>query len=382
MTITKPNAPFSLAKPMATLAMAAQLLTVNMDTLHFRTRPFGHSPISPIITQDGKPALETMTRLAEAVGLTLEELSAAQTDKIMKVFDTYSDFFENYPLFAEAAEIECRFPNVSQLLQRYGESDFVEENALIAYGTIQKNLLDTLKVADPELVGRKNGADFIEIGYLESQNFCSFKQLESMVECYLTMVERVCELFDKTLTTSLTDSEISEYNILVTAVGAKDPAYRTINLYHSVVQKLKTLYLEEGFSSKQLHFREDFEPFKAIQFCMNESLSERYMMEIPQAKKRLGEYANLVANIRCYYRWVPEAQTELLETPTFDNAPCEYDHPEYICYDLPKTTQKRLEQDFFIRLLSDLSLKFPFEELPVTDPLAAKARYDALVAHI
>lgn len=378
-SITTKEAIFSLAKMMATIVGLSHLLSVGFGAVRNRARSYIDATFTEIVEPDGSVNVELLTRLAEALGLTFEQLANGETQHVIETFEKYMDFFENHIKFNEISKAGCKLPDVAELKLAYGLKDFKENAEPITFKKIQNRMLEELALIDDDVVDKKDGCNFIEIAYIGSKKLCEFEGIVPMMECYLGMIERVKVLFDKALHGELTQDELTEYNILVTATGAKDPYYRPIGLYYGTLQKLKPLYLSEGFTSEQLLFREDLEPWRVVEFSQNPELAERYLKTLPQSNKYLRYFCKAVSNFRCYFRWVEIEQDELWDTPSLDKEPNPYDdkQTEFIKFDLPKSLEEQLGQAEAISFLVDLSHNHP----PVTIEANAEAmrlRHNAL----
>lgn len=374
------EAVYSLAKIMATIFGLSHLLSVSVGALRNRARPYIDATFTQIVKSDGSIDVDLLTHLAEAIGLTFEQLSNGETQHVIDISEKYMDFFENYIRFTELSMAGCRLPNIEAMQLAYAGESFDETKANIALGVLQNRIAEELKHIDDDIVKKKDGCEFIEIGYIKSFKLCEFEGIVPMLKCYLVMIQRVKSLFEKALQVDLTQDEVTEYNILVTATGMKDPYYRPIGLYYSTLQKLKPVYLAENFTSKQLLFREDLEPWRAIQFVQNPELAEHYLQTVPQAKKYLSRFSKVLSNFRCYFRWVDKPCEEYWQIPSLNDEPNEYDDSsEYVKFDLPKTAREQLGQTDAIEALSELSHNYPPEQTP-EDAMAMKRRYDALHA--
>lgn len=190
---------------------------------------------------------------------------------------------------------------------------------------IVERLISLLRDVDKSLPGTfHEGAGITNLS-ISTTNFFSYHNISRMVRSYIDMVNRAKELFYKAWDTELSDEEVHEYNLLVSALGLQDRAYINKYLYYDLLRDFIKTYKAEGYQNFSTYVRMDHHFIPAFWACTgfvkNKALVQRFIDVCPDAKREMSEFALNASQFQCSFIWSdakrvhfsPEEEEELDE---------------------------------------------------------------------
>lgn len=242
-----------------------------------------------------------LEKASEILGTDIESIISFDADAISKYYDKYV-YFKLYPEAVEAYN------------QQWAKS--TDENPR-NLNDIKKEILDITKKYDSYFPGIYHEDADIERPIISTRIFASFSKSKELWESYIEMVETAQRYFSKVVFEDniLDDTEIKEYNFLVTVLHIMDPFIRQ-PLYYSALERLCELYRSEGhkefysfakielglFTTTEIH------PWCFEETACNREIIQKYVNIHPviggkYAKDYLLQYVMEVKNLHCIFSW-------------------------------------------------------------------------------
>ena len=174
-------------------------------------------------------------------------------------------------------------------------------------GNLKKRTEDWLEKQEKELPGSIHPGAEMEHFHANTVYICHYERIKEMLACFVFMVDRGKELFFKALEQDLTEEEICEYNLIVTATGIRDRHYNLHGLYYRYLEKFRSLYISENgkdfFDYVVLYKDISFQPWKFAEIIEDRALMERYLSLVPRAKMLMQIFAIEGTRFKCSFTW-------------------------------------------------------------------------------
>ena len=182
---------------------------------------------------------------------------------------------------------------------------------------IRKRMMGMLEDVDGYLPGTcHKGAEIVQFSY-QTNHFFSFPRIGELIGSFMDLVSRAKELFFKAWEAVLDESEIREYNFLVTVLRLVDNISPHA-IYYENLQRLIPVYRSEGFQGNKeeffdiahLKFCEHFAPWSCREFFEVPDLAQIYAAYYSNAKRAMFEFGRSVKYFSCRFRWSDEVLPE------------------------------------------------------------------------
>lgn len=247
---------------------------------------------------------------AMILGITPEEIlsrdkSAAERWGKKFPFAVYYRQFESAEFIAGKGEdwIDDRLLQII-----FGESVSMHERYDVA--DVHKRVIEFLKKADKFMPGVYHEGAEIQDFEFNTNQFFSFPKIKEMLESLYYSIARAKELYFKIWHGELNESEILEYNFLVSVLDLFD-AIIPRKLYYANLKRMIPVYRNQGFSGKEeelndlvrIKFLNYFKPWSCREFVDSPELAQKYADLYPLAKRKMFDFGESVKTFECYFKW-------------------------------------------------------------------------------
>lgn len=267
---------------------------------------------------------QAVAHAAKVLGIRVKDIMADNDAVLQKWLKKYPYFMYVTPfnLAYEKTYYNSEFDKVHLLEvifeQKYDKSDITR----FQYDNVILRLKSQLKEFDEVLSGAyHHGASITNLS-IDTENFCKFDKIHEMVHSFISMINKVVELFIKAVQDVLNNEEKSEYDLLVSVLGLRDRSYTKGYLYYDNLIKVKDLYktvtAENFYDSIIFKHGLDFQPWRCSDFVNDKKLVTEYLAAIPHANCVMRKYANKALNFICSFVWsdTKEYETILVKKTT------------------------------------------------------------------
>lgn len=290
---------------------------LSYDQFFFEVDEFGDAETIPLVTK-GVISEKILNRAAEILGLSPKDILSCNKEAAWKWYRKFP-FFELLNEFhicyhrsyqgevpAEEILLKAIFGGDLDIPERYNSEN------------IRNRMMEMLKDVDGYLPGTcHEGADVVQFAY-ETNHFFSFPKIGELIGSFMDLVSRARELFFKAWEVALDESEIKEYNFLVTTLRLVDNI-APHSIYYENLQKLIPVYRSEGFKGKKeeffdivhLKFCEHFAPWNCKEFSENPDLAQLYASCYSNAKSAMFKFGRSVRYFSCRFKWSDETLPNL-----------------------------------------------------------------------
>jgi len=142
--------------------------------------------------------------------------------------------------------------------------------------------------------------------YISTQTFCKYEQIRTMTETYISAYHMADQLFSKAWNGELGESEIQDYNFIVSMLGIRDK-FLSRYLHYDWLKAILPHYKEEGPCSLAYHTTflsyRTFTPWVCSDFLQNTDLAQELVNINPSAKQMMREHAMRVSKFECRFTW-------------------------------------------------------------------------------
>ena len=267
--------------------------------------------------ENGEIDLQAVAHAAKVLGIHVNDIMTDNDAALQKWLKKYPYFVYVGPfnLAYEKTYYNSEFDKVHffEVIfeQKYDKSDITR----FQYDNIILRLKSQLKEFDKVLPGfYHHGANITNLS-IDTENFCEFDKIHDMVHSFISMINRIIELFIKAVQYVLNIEEISEYNLLVSVLGLRDINYPKGYLYYDTLINVRHLYksvtTENFYDSIIFQHGLDFQPWRCSDFVNDKKLVTEYLSAIPHANAAMRKHASNVLNFICDFVW---SDTEEYET--------------------------------------------------------------------
>lgn len=253
---------------------------------------------------------DMVEKVAKILGVAKKDILEMNDKAVMKWWKKYS-YFKYIPTFNHARRKSFHNKDHDLFTAYFVESVFERPAADYPTRYDYENVivrLDTLlKTMDKSIPGTYHSNAAMENLSISTERFFHFDQIDEMVESYLSMVNRVRELFYMAWDKDLNLDETYEYNFLVAAIGIQDRIYHREYLFYDLLKKFIPIYKSEGYtdfsSCARIDHQRVFKPWRCAEFSLNKDLVQRFVDIYPPAKKEMREFSLQVSKFSCYFSW-------------------------------------------------------------------------------
>ena len=258
---------------------------------------------------DGELNQELVEYAADILGTTSAELLKMDDERV-------TGWLHKYPLLAYGEILRSK-EQESFLKERTPEARLMA--AALNFGSkkvyttrhdldnLKKRTETWLEQQEKERPGSIHPGAEIEHFHADTVYICHYERIRELLACFASMVERGKELFFKALEQDLTEDEICEYNLIVTATGIRDMHYNLHGLYYRYLEKFRSLYISEKgkdfFDYVVLNKDIAFQPWKFAEIIENRSLMEQYLALVPRAQMLMRIFAIEGTRFKCSFTW-------------------------------------------------------------------------------
>ena len=261
--------------------------------------------------------LENVEKAAEAFGVSTDTLINMNSNILRVQFEKfpYFDLLKDFDLAYQAAFYEPGYKEARLVDEIFRDNFQISDNfpSKFDFDGVIARLKELLIQYDSVFPGAYHtGASMNDLRITTSW-FCHFDKINELCNSFLSMVDRAKALFFTALDHDLTAEEISEYNLIVSAVGLKDAVMvGSGNLYYSTLAKRRNVYKSENhkdfFSYVRLSRSRFFNPYRCAEFVTDRELVQQFTSIYPHMKAKMRQYARDVENYRCIFRWSDEPE--------------------------------------------------------------------------
>lgn len=261
------------------------------------------------IDESGNINMDAVAHASKILGISVADILSTNEGALLKWLKKYRYFWDIKPFYMAYKKSLCddSFDTCRLMEVVFDIEDEVNYNSCFNYEDITKRLIMQLRDIDKLLPGTfHHGAQIMNL-HIETSRFCRFDNIKEMTESYICMVNTVTNLFLKAIQSELTENEVQEYNLLVSALGLRDPYYTKGYLYYDGLVKAKDTYrtvTSENFNEFVImkHWK-NFQPWRCANFINDRELVERYLSVVPQAKAEMSKYAMSISHFVCDFVW-------------------------------------------------------------------------------
>ena len=285
--------------------------------------------------KNGEIQKDILSKSAKILGLNENDILSCNVNAARKWYRKFP-FFELLNQFNVCRDLsfgeEVGYRNdrekALQYIKSVCEGYIVEEPKSYDSDYIRERMVDMLKNANELLPGTYHEGATIEDFSFRTNNFFSFPKIGALIGSFMYTVSRLKELFFKAWKTSLEETEIKEYNFLVTTLDVVDNL-TAICMYYDNLKKLIPVFLSEGFKGENeeffdivhLKFCSGFEPWKCKEFAEDSALAQYYTSCYPRAKREMFEFGRAVKYFICAFRWSDTTFPNIDIEEDWDNIP-------------------------------------------------------------
>lgn len=317
--------------------------------------------------------MELVEKAAIVLGTSPEALIQLDGEEIRKWYKKYF-FFEHRTAFELAYADTYLSDNVKamRLMNVLFDTTFSQKQVLrFDYENVRSRLVKLLKEIDGIVPGTFHENAKITNLKIDTKNFCHYPKVNEMIESYLSMYERVKDLFFEAINRDLVRDEIQEYNFIVSVLGISDMVCATRGyLFYDMLLKYRDIYRQEGYSEFSdyitLNRNKSFKPWRCAEFVENEKLVQKYTAIMPEAKGMMREFAQKTSKFECEFIWSdahpvclpPDEETELdnfLKSIGEPSVPIEEREPEHTTVYVKKNADELNGNEKYSEILKRLS---------------------------
>lgn len=356
--------------------------------------------IKKSMVENGELNIKMVARAAEILGTTVDAILDMDDERVLK-------WYWKFPLLQYKSGLERTYQRsflgscaseTLLMMAIMGVKYTRPKPARFNYSCIKERMLDLLNDYDIASPGTVHQDATIEHLHFETSGICHYDKITQMVDSFVDMVARGEELFFKALHQDLSEDEVGEYNIIVTATGMKDKHYVIHDgLYYSDLVACRNVYLSENctdfFDYVLLDKTATFSPWRCIEFIKDRQRVEKYFSLVPQAKGLMREFTFRALRFECSFTWsdAPVLSDEAIEELSMEHTwiarklKTEYGGKAPTVVYVPKTADELGDDGQYLEMLKRLSgsankggIKLPAHGAPIeTDIPKVMARIRA-----
>lgn len=264
-------------------------------------------PIPWII--DGNLNMELVEYASDILGVTTNELLEMRRSVMKKWFRKYPlvKYWEGMRRCVNESYLRNPTPEERLLAAIY---NFTERDIHVTRYDLKKleqRTMETLTALEEKKTGTIHPGEKIENFYADTVYICHYLHITEMLDSFFKMVNRGKELFFKALEKELNESEICEYNLMVSYTGIRDKHFTLHGLYYRYLVKFRQLYLAEGgkdfFDYVVLSKDIPFQPWKFAEIIADRTRMEQYLSYVPRARMLMYMFAIEGTRFECSFTW-------------------------------------------------------------------------------
>lgn len=261
----------------------------------------------------GKVDDETLTKICVYFGLTKEEIKNTDEVASTKYWDKYP-FFSLYHQYIYLWKWNQQYkdpaPSAAEYLLHviFDDTKSIPVRIRYNFDSVKERLIEQLKEYDKLVPGTYHKDAEITDLKISTQTIFSFPQCPEMVRSFIEMVNRLKELFFKTIKQDLCEVEVNELNFLATWLIAEDRLdIGTVITYDNIL-RFREIYRKENMESFYDYVvikAPFFEccPWRCREFFDDISLVQEYVDVYPQAKSKMRQFGMELTKFSCDFQW-------------------------------------------------------------------------------
>lgn len=273
--------------------------------------PFGgHLEELPLVV-GGNIDMQLLAQVATTLGISADALMRMDRDAAECWYKKYP-YFRLRGKFEDARLHSLQFSSSPEemLIDAIFDENYRPANHRRYKDSVKTRLIELLQSYNSVMPGcYHEGAEITRLT-IRTDNFTHFEQINELAEAYLSMVSRARELFYRLWEKELPESEINEYNFLVSVLGMRDVGYTSCPIYYETARKFVPIYKQEGYTdyASYITYRgADLPAFYACkEFYDDLDLVERMVREFPRMKAKIGKMAIMAKSFLCSFVWTDE----------------------------------------------------------------------------
>ncbi len=261
----------------------------------------------------GKIDDETLEKISIYFGISKNEILSTDSDAALRYWNKYS-FFSLYKQYRETWNWNHQYkdpkPTAEELLLNAIFSDKRGITVRYKYDvkSIKERLVELLKEYDKVIPGTYHkGAEITDLR-ISTQDVFSFPQCAEMISSFFDMVDRIKELFFKTIHADLIDDEINELNFLASFLDAYDNVDVKTCITYDNVACYKKIYQAENLSDfyDYVTIKSTFVktcPWRCKEFFDDIATVQKFVDVFPETKGAMREFGINLTKFSCDFVW-------------------------------------------------------------------------------